>query len=336
MQALSAFAYQVATAAALAGLVWVAFEVVEVSTAQLLALIVVMSRVLPIPGSVADSIRGAANMLPAYESAMTTLDEATAAAERPVLAVPPHPITDVIELDDVWFTYPLSERPAVTGVSLRLPAHTTLALVGPSGAGKTTLADIVLGLITPDKGELRVDGDPLSSIELGAWRAAISYVPQEPFLFSGSLRDNVQWATGGCTDEVIVGLLEQVGLKLLLARLPNGLDTIVGERGERLSGGERQRVVLARALARRPYLLVLDEATSHLDAENEQAARAAMDSLHGQLTVLVIAHRLGTVRHADQIVVLEEGRICEQGTWDDLVKARGRFNDLLVAGEIAG
>jgi ATP-binding cassette subfamily C protein len=272
-------------------------------------------------------------MLPAYEQAMVALHEATAAAERPVRPAPPHPIADAIELDGVRFTYPGASRPAVDGVHLRLDAQTTTALVGPSGAGKTTVADIVLGLLQPDAGEVRVDGRSLQDIDLGAWRAAISYVPQDPFLLHDSIRANVCWGADGCDDERVVELLDAVGLAPLLAQLPEGLDTVVGERGHRLSGGERQRVVLARALARRPHLLVLDEATSHLDAENEQAARAAIDGLHGQLTVLVIAHRLGTVRHADQIAVLEDGRLCERGGWDELVDRGGRFRDLLVAGE---
>jgi ATP-binding cassette subfamily C protein len=335
-QAIAGFVYQVATAAALAGLVWIGFEVVSVPTAQLLALIVVMSRILPIPGGVADSFRGAANMLPAYEQAMATLDEAHAAAERPVVPSERHPISEAIDLDHIRFAYPQAARPAIDDVTLRLPAHTTTALVGPSGAGKTTLADIVLGLLAPDDGEIRVDGQALNTIELGSWRAAISYVPQDPFLFHESLRDNVRWGTNGVGDAAVVELLQTVGLGQLLANLPEGLDTIVGERGHRLSGGERQRVVLARALARQPHLLVLDEATSHLDAENEQAVRAAIDALHGELTVLVIAHRLGTVRHADQIVVLENGRLCESGSWEDLVSRRGRFSELVLAGDVPG
>jgi len=181
-----------------------------------------------------------------------------------------------------------------------------------------------------------VDGTPLATIELGAWRAALSYVPQDPFLFHESLRANVLWGTTGLEDSDVLELLDTVGLGPLLATLPEGLDTVVGERGHRLSGGERQRVVLARALARRPHLLVLDEATSHLDAESEVAAREAIDGLHGDLTVLVIAHRLGTVRHADQIAVLEGGRLCEVGDWDELVRRRGRFHDLLLAGNVPG
>ena len=334
-QALATGAYSVATAGALALLVWIGVEVIDVPTTHLLALIVVLSRILPIPGAVADDLRGAANMLPAYEHAMSVMDDALAAAERPVVPAPPHPIVTGIELDEVRFTYPDGARPAVAGVSLHLPSRATTALVGPSGAGKTTLADIVLGLITPDAGEVRVDGRPLAAVDLGAWRAAVSYVPQDPFLFNDTLRANVAWGTSGCSDALVTELLSKVGLAPLVSRLPDGLDTLVGERGVRLSGGERQRVVLARSLARRPQLLVLDEATSHLDSENEQTARAAVDALQGELTVLVIAHRLGTVRHADQIVVLDEGRVVERGHWDELVSRRGRFSELLLAGEVA-
>jgi ATP-binding cassette subfamily C protein len=332
-QAFASAVNQVAIAASLAALVWIGVEVVKVTTPELLALIVVLSRILPVAGGLVGDFRGAVNMQPAYLSAMAMLDEAEAAAERPVRPGPKCPLTDAVELRDIVFTYAAAGRPAVDGVSLRIPARATTALVGPSGAGKTTLADIVLGLLHPDSGVVTVDGRPLDEIDLGSWRASVSYVPQDPFLFHATLRENVCWAAPGLDDSGVVDLLQRVGLAKTLAQLPAGIETVVGERGHRLSGGERQRVVLARALARKPTLLVLDEATSHLDVENEVAARTAIEALHGGVTVLLIAHRLNTVRHADQIVVLEGGRISELGSWDDLAGRRGRFAEMLVVGQ---
>jgi len=331
-QAFANVVNQVAAAMALAALVWVGVEMVHLSTAELLALIVVFARILPVAGDLFTDVRGVVNMQPAYASAMAMLDEAMAAAERPVGHGPPCPVEEAIELCDLAFTYPAAGHPAIDGVSLRIPAHSTTALVGPSGAGKTTVADVVLGLLRPDRGTVTVDGRPLEEIDLGSWRASVSYVPQDPFLFHATLRDNVCWAAPRLDDGEVVELLDTVGLGPLLAQLPDGIDTVVGERGHRLSGGERQRVVLARALARKPQLLVLDEATSHLDVENEAAARAAIEDLHGEVTVLLIAHRLNTVRHADQIAVLEGGTISELGRWKDLAERGGRFSEMLLVG----
>ncbi len=330
VQATATVAYQVASAGGLAVLVWLGVEVLEVGTSRLIALVVVFARILPVAGTISGDVRNAANMLPAYRETSEVLDQATAVAERASTGGEARvPIEQGIELDGVSFRYPEGGGPALEGVSLHVPANTTTALVGPSGAGKTTLADLVLGLLTPDRGEVRVDGRRLDRLDLAAWRSTIAYVPQDPFLFHDTLRVNVAWATDGLSDDEIGDLLSLASLGDLVGALPEGLDTVVGDRGHRLSGGERQRVVLARALARRPSLLVLDEATSSLDRGHEQAVQAAIDGLHGELTVLVIAHRLSTVRHADQIVVLDHGRLCEQGIWDDLMGRDGRFAALV-------
>jgi ATP-binding cassette subfamily C protein len=205
-------------------------------------------------------------------------------------------------------------------------------VVGPSGAGKSTLADLILGLIAPVRGRILVDERPLTPDRIPAWREHVGYVAQETFLFHDTVRANLQWARPGASDAAIRAALAAAAATEMVDRLPRGLDTVLGDRGERLSGGERQRLALARALLRQPALLVLDEATSHLDSENERRIQAAIEQLHRHVTILVITHRLSTVRLADVIHVVEDGRIVESGDWDSLLsREKGRFRALCLA-----
>lgn len=318
-------AFQIGTVASIAGIVYLAVEVVKVPAAELLALVAVVSRIAPAASTILGKAQGAANMLPAYGSAQKLLSEAVAASEPAVGFGTARPLEQAIGLSNVSFIYP-SGVPAIDSVSLSIPARKTTAMVGPSGAGKTTLADILLGLINPSSGEMTVDGVPLSEFGLDRWRQQLAYVPQDPFLFHDTLQANIEWAANAPLSQAeVIDLVHSAALGPLVAKLPDGLDTIVGDRGFRLSGGERQRVALARALARRPTLLVLDEATSSLDGENESAVQDAIDALHGELTVVVIAHRMSTIRHADQIVVVDNGRVAESGSWDELIGNDGRL-----------
>jgi ATP-binding cassette subfamily C protein len=195
-----------------------------------------------------------------------------------------------------------------------------IEIVGPSGAGKSTLADVVLLLLTPQRGSLRVDGATLGDDDRDAWRASIGYVPQETHLFHDSVRENVRWIAPEASDDEVLHALTQAGAAELLARLPEGLDTVIGDRGTLLSGGERQRLALARALLVRPRLLVLDEATSALDPESERAIRQTNAALTPAVTVLTITHRLTSARQADQVIVLEDGAVIAAGPWETLVE----------------
>jgi len=186
------------------------------------------------------------------------------------------------------------------------------AVIGHSGAGKTTLIDLLMGLIRPEKGEILVDGRPLEGRFLFSFRRAVSYVPQDPFLFHASIRDNLRIAAPDASEDDMWEALRLSASEEFVRGLPLGLDTVVGDRGVRLSGGERQRIVLARALLRKPALLILDEATSALDAVNEDKIRQALDRLKGEMTIIVIAHRLSTIRNADHVIVLERGRVVRQ------------------------
>lgn len=220
----------------------------------------------------------------------------------------------------------------VAGPALVLLAAVAATIVNPSGAGKSTFADLLMGLLSPSSGELLVDDVPLSPERLQAWRNQIGYVAQETFLFHDTVRANLVWASPGADDGAVWRALEQAAAADFVRALPAGLDTIVGDRGVLLSGGERQRLSLARALLRQPQLLILDEATSSLDSENERRIQAAIDHLHEQTTIVVITHRLSTIRNADMIYVVERGRVVESGSWASLLAGSvGRFRALCDA-----
>jgi ATP-binding cassette subfamily C protein len=251
------------------------------------------------------------------------LDELESAAEPPERP-PSMPIAleRQVELRDVTYRYPGGTEPALRDVTLTIPAGRVTALVGSSGAGKSTIADLVLLLATPERGALLLDGAPLSTEHRDAWRASVGYVPQETHLFHDTIRENVRWVAPSASDAEVLEALRMAGASALLARLPNGLDTLVGDRGTLLSGGERQRLALARALLRRPRLLVLDEATSALDPESERAIRQTISSLTPAVTVLTITHRLTSARQADHVVVLDHGAVVAEGPWEALLEGQ--------------
>jgi ABC-type multidrug transport system fused ATPase/permease subunit len=226
------------------------------------------------------------------------------------------PFEGAIDISDVWLTYPGSDVPAIRGVSLKAEAGASIALVGPSGAGKSTLADLIMGVLKPDTGTALLSG--VSPIEaIGSWPGAIAYVPQSVYIADGTIRANVALGLpDSLIDEAAVWrALARAQLDVFARTLPNQLDTEVGENGTRLSGGQQQRLGLARALYTEPRLLVLDEATSSLDAETEHAVTEVVTSLHGTVTTVVIAHRLSTVLQASQVLYLEDGALVSSGTF---------------------
>jgi ATP-binding cassette subfamily C protein CydCD len=240
-------------------------------------------------------------------------------------------IAAALEMESVTFTYPGRSRPALADVSLAIRAGSTVALVGPSGAGKTTIAHLFLRFWDPDKGVARLDGHDLRDYRLDDLRQRVALVAQDTYLFNDSLRNNVRLARPAATPADVDAAIERAALADFVASLPEGLDTIVGERGTRLSGGQRQRVAIARAFLKDAPILILDEATSHLDAVSEATVRTALDRLTRDRTTLVIAHRLSTVRGADTIVVLDHGRVVESGPHVELLGRRGLYARLISA-----
>ncbi len=243
---------------------------------------------------------------------------------------PALPFERELHVDRVSFCYEESDHRALDGVELVVPAGTSLGIVGRTGSGKSTLLDLLLGLLSPASGTIRVDGADVGE-HTRAWQSQIGYVPQEVVLLDESLRRNV--ALGLRDDEIddaqVRRALEMAQLRERVDTLPQGLDTLLGERGARLSGGERQRVAVARALYHDPGVLVFDEATAALDAECERALTSAIESLQRKKTLLVVAHRLATVRHCDRLVVLRDGRVVAAGAWDELAAGSEDFQRLM-------
>ncbi len=250
--------------------------------------------------------------------------------------IDPAQVTGHVRLTDVSFAYPGADRAAVAGVNLDVPAGSTLALVGETGSGKTTLASLIARLYDPTSGSVRIDGTDIRDITLADLAAIVGVVSQETYLLHTTVRENLRYAKPEATDEQIEDAARAAQIHDLIAGLPDGYDTMVGSRGYRFSGGEKQRIAIARTLLRDPKVLVLDEATSALDTETERAVQKAFDALAHGRTTITIAHRLSTVRNADQIVVLDHGRIIEAGDHASLIAAHGRYASLTGVADEAG
>ena len=283
--------------------------------------------------------------LVSFERVFEVLDLPSMIQERPGAVVLPRTAASV-EFDHVAFTYPRADEvslaslevvarqesrdhgPVLRDVTFTARPGEMVALVGPSGAGKTTITHLVARLYDVSAGAVRVGGHDVRDVTLQSLEDAVGYVTQDAHMFHDTIRANLQYARPDATDDEIYEALSAAQVGNLVASLPDGLDTVVGDRGYRLSGGERQRLAIARLLLKAPGVVVLDEATAHLDSESEVAVQRALDQALEGRTSLVIAHRLSTVRNADQILVVDEGRVVAAGTHAELIEQQGLYADL--------
>lgn len=272
----------------------------------------------------------------AAEGIFALLDQPVPDEHAVGTGVPGGAAAPLVTLRDVRYTYPGAEGPALAGVTLRLVPGERVALVGPSGAGKSTIVNLLLGFLVPERGVIAADGHPLSDFSAEAWRERVALVPQRPYLFAGSVLDNLRLARPDATLAEAQTAAVLAGADEFVAALPQGYDTALGEGGARLSKGQAQRIAIARAFLKDAPVLILDEPTAHLDPTSEAQVRDALERLAAGRTTLIVAHRFGTVRGADRIVVLDGGRVVETGTPEALALAGGPYARLVHAADTDG
>ncbi|CAM2952587.1 ABC transporter ATP-binding protein [Paenibacillus taichungensis] len=359
--------HRISAAVIIAAFIYLSLHVLAVPPASLLLIILIFSRLWPRFTSIQSNLEYMSSMLPAFQivrELQTETEKSREISEKTgnageqydeeltvpgprsvrmkaqvkpneqeddaVRIIEPLVLQESIECQHVNYRYEGSDTYSLLEANASIPAKGMTAIVGKSGAGKSTMIDLIMGLIRPESGQILVDGVPLTENRLLAWRSSIGYVSQDPFLFHTSIRENLRLVDPNASEEQMWHALQFSSSAAFVRKLPQGLDTIIGDRGIRLSGGERQRLVLARAMLRNPSVLVLDEATSALDSENEQHIHEALERLKGHVTVIVIAHRLSTIRTADRVIVLDEGRVIQQGGYQQLsTDPVGTFSKLL-------
>ena len=339
-QALQASAtawFELGAAAILGAALYGSIRWLAVAPAEILILLVLFVRVMPRFMSAHQRWRMFVGLMPSFGNLLSVEAGCIAAAEPSAAPGSKLECRREIRFEGVTFSYGRNSAPAVRSVSFAIPAGAIVALVGPSGAGKSTIADLVMGLIAPDAGVVSIDGISLTPERAREWRAHVGYVAPDAFLFHDSIRANLQWANPDAGEAEIGNALRIADADEFVTILPNGLDTVVGDRGVALSQGERQRLALARALVRDPQLLVLDEATNNLDSASEGRALGALDRLRGETSIILIAHRIATVRWADLIYVIENGTVIESGNWNALsARPSGCFRAMREAQELGG
>ena len=292
----------------------VGVQMLQIPLPRLLIMLFLFASLVPMFSWMQRTWQGTLNMLPAYK-AVLEMGYKFHSAEEPQIYGQVNPIEHEtgVEFRGVSFKYDKEDPNFVLNdIELVIRTRETTVILGPSGGGKSTFADLLIGLLTPDIGQILIDGKPLEGSVLHSWRKSVGYVPQESLLFHETLQDNMRWASPESSEEDIWNALQMASAADFVKALPEGLRTIVGDRGVRLSGGQRQRISLARALLRKPTLLLLDEATSNLDAKNEQRIIQAMQELRGRMTVVFISHRKSVVECSDRVVIIEGGRALEQ------------------------
>jgi len=303
-----------------------ATRVLDVEKSAVLLFALLFFRLFQRSRTLQSTVMDFSNLSPSTDIVHGLSQEAAGRSERGS-GNPAPPFSSGLKFNKVSFSYD-SRAQILDSVNLSIPTGSTVALVGLSGSGKTTIIDMTIGLLTPDEGSITVDGEPLSRINLQDWRANLAYVSQDTVLFQDTIASNIARGRQGASDSQIRRAAELAHADEFINAMPDGYDTVLGDRGMGISGGQRQRLALARALVRSPRLLILDEATSELDSDSEARIQLALEGLHGKVTVLMAAHRLSTVLNADTVYVLQGSRVVEHGRPSDLLASNGIFYQL--------
>ena len=320
---------------------WVTFQIVQVICLLFTAYLAFIGSI-PVGnivlyqgyfGMILGSVTGLTNVYPLIAKGFESISSITEILHSPDIEnnTGKHKLTQLngeYSFENVQLKFSDGDQHVLEEVTLHVKAGECIAFVGESGAGKSTILNLVIGLLNPTAGRVLVDGVSLSDLDLSEYRRRLAVVPQTNILFSGSIRDNITYGLSGITEERLMQVVEQAHLSEMVSRLPNGVDTLVGEHGGKLSGGQRQRIAIARALVRDPQVILLDEATSALDNASEFHVQQAMQELIRGRTTFIVAHRLSTIRGAHRIVVMKRGRIVETGTFDELLALKKEFYHL--------
>lgn len=325
--------FQILSVLGLSLFVYLALSVMQVPMAQLIVMIFLFMRIAPRFTAIQSHLQELMMNLEGFDEVRRLTQACQNEAEPKLGRASALPLEDMITFRDVVFGYGADQPPILSGLSLAIPARRITALIGPSGGGKSTIGDLILGLLEPDAGEIAIDGVPLDGDALRAWRRSVAYVPQDVFLMHDTIRENLRIALPAADEAAMWRALDLAQAGDFVRRLDFRLDTVVGPRGTRLSGGERQRIALARALLMEPQLLILDEATSALDWENQSLIAKAIEGLRGRMTIITVAHRPSMISFADWVLAVDHGRLVEAGPFRELRARPGSAISRMMQGE---
>lgn len=335
LSTLAGMAFQIFSIIGLAIFIYVAFELIHLPLAHIIVMILVFMRLAPRFMGLQTNLQGVLVNISAFHAMQALQASCDQEREAPPADEQPAPeLAEAIRFDGVTFRYDEAAGPDILhNVSIEIPAGQITAFIGPSGSGKSTLADLLLGLLEPSAGRVSIDGTVLDAANRRAWRDHVAYVPQDVFLLHDTIAQNLVLGAEGADDTAMWAALEAAHAAPFIRPLPEGLQTVVGDRGVRLSGGERQRIALARALLRKPRLLILDEATSALDWENQMLIARSIEALRGKMTIVTIAHRPSMIAFADWVVAIEGGKVVEYGPYKDVLATSESHLARMIAGE---